>query len=149
MKENFDKAFDLLCQLEGFKANDPDDPGGLTVWGISSRYFPEVVEKMKDAKPEKAKEIAKDFYYHHFWQPLNCNNLSYPLDIVAFVQGVNAPGPAKAYLDYTHDWREFLLCFCSYYLRLATNSQRLRKYYQGWMRRIVRLWETFKNHHRR
>jgi len=34
---NFDKAFDLVVGVEGGYVNDPRDPGGRTIYGITER----------------------------------------------------------------------------------------------------------------
>lgn len=47
----------MLDAIEGEYSNDPDDPGGKTAWGISSRYWPEMFE---DGIPTK--QEAFDFY---------------------------------------------------------------------------------------
>lgn len=42
MRTNFDRAFDLLMEMEGYESNDKRDPGGRTKWGIAHEYHPEV-----------------------------------------------------------------------------------------------------------
>lgn len=38
----FQKAIDYVLSNEGGIVNEPDDPGGLTNWGISSRAYPDL-----------------------------------------------------------------------------------------------------------
>jgi lysozyme family protein len=65
MDDLFLKCIPIILQNEGGYVDDPDDPGGETNFGISTRYFPE--EDIKNMTPERATEI----YYEHFWLPMN------------------------------------------------------------------------------
>lgn len=57
---NFDIAVERLFKLEGLHSNDPDDPGGPTNWGISSRQHGII----------KSKAEAKEIYRHEYWAPI-------------------------------------------------------------------------------
>jgi lysozyme family protein len=91
--ENKDKGLDELFKLEGYKSDLPGDSGGSTIWGITSRWFPETVEKINaliaNGQSDMAFAMAKDFYIQNFWVPTGCNALSYPLDCMAFCQAAN------------------------------------------------------------
>lgn len=39
---NFDKAFELVVGVEGGYVNDPRDPGGRTIYGITERDHPDL-----------------------------------------------------------------------------------------------------------
>ena len=95
MEKNFDAIFDFVMKEEGFTSNHPSDPGGKTIWGISSRYFPSVVAELKSLPPDIAKERAKNFYYNTFWKKLGCNTLPTGMDAVIFDTAVNM-GPDDA-----------------------------------------------------
>lgn len=65
-------AFQQLVLLEGWETNDPNDLGGPTVLGISSKWWPEWHEKVMEAPNVQAKVgIAKCFYWHKYWKRLN------------------------------------------------------------------------------
>ncbi len=71
----FDEVFDRLIGHEGGYANDPNDPGGETNWGISKRSYPNV--DIKNLTRDQAKEI----YRRDFWNRINGDKL---YDGVAF-----------------------------------------------------------------
>lgn len=85
MKSLFDSAFELLIKHEGGYVNDPADPGGETIYGISRRAHP-------DAWLNGAPTIeqAKAIYFKHYWQPLRCDEFPPALAVVLFDTGVNA-----------------------------------------------------------
>ncbi len=64
----FDDCFDLLMGSEGGYSNNPDDPGGKTMWGITATVAREAGYKgdMRDMSRESAKQIAYDKY----WKPI-------------------------------------------------------------------------------
>ena len=84
----FDKAFDYTMVWEGGSktTNDPDDPGGLTRFGISKRSHPDVdIENLTE-------EGAKTLYALGYWGGINGNLLaekSERLAIKVFDVGVN------------------------------------------------------------
>ncbi|KVP11956.1 hypothetical protein WJ85_17135 [Burkholderia ubonensis] len=65
---SFDEAFDALIGNEGGYSNNPKDPGGETMWGITARVARAAgyTGAMRDLPRETAKAIAKRFY----WDPL-------------------------------------------------------------------------------
>ena len=61
-------------QWEGFHSNDPDDPGGETLYGITRRDFPnwegwKLWDRDKKASPE-LKSLSREFYRQRFWHAL-------------------------------------------------------------------------------
>lgn len=60
----FDEAFNYTMPFEGWSActNDPDDPGGLTKYGISKVNHPEV--DVANLTLEGAKAIYKKMYWN-------------------------------------------------------------------------------------
>ena len=61
MNAKFNNAWDLLMELEGGIVDNPDDPGGLTKWGISQRSHPDV--DITNLTEEGAKAIYKENYW--------------------------------------------------------------------------------------
>lgn len=59
---NFDQAFDRLMGNEGGLVDNPNDPGGLTNWGISQRSYPSV-----DIR-NLTRDDARALYLRDFWQ---------------------------------------------------------------------------------
>ena len=142
MKESFDRAIDIVIGLEGRKTtNDPNDPGGLTVWGLSARYNPEVYRGMPEA-------AIKDVYYRKYWKTSGCDIAPYPFDICLFDGAVNpqddktkpSAGNREIMLQNPRNWEAFLLLRMVRYMK---NSK--REYVLGHIQRIIRLFETIKN----
>lgn len=70
---NFDQAFDRLIGFEGGYSNNPMDPGGETMFGITARVARThgYTGDMRSLTRDKAKEIAKAEY----WTPCRADEL--------------------------------------------------------------------------
>lgn len=140
MRESFNKAFDIVIGLEGNMTNDPDDPGGFTIWGLASKYNPEVHIGM-------TKEQAKPIYLNKYWIPTGCDVAPFPLDICIFDARVNPqnhpkwPGNSMEELTYLNpqNWQEYLI------IRMVRYSQCSKeKYLRGHLNRILKLYNAIK-----
>jgi len=69
--------------------NDPDDPGGLTKFGIDQRSHPSVNIR------SLTKEIAAAIYHRDYWLPVRAHELPVPVGEVLFDIAVNN-GKARA-----------------------------------------------------
>lgn len=89
-------AFTLSALIEGGYANDPDDPGGETNFGISKRAHPGV--DIRNLTREKALSI----YKRDYWDSIEGDSISEISDDIAMILfdiSVNhGPGDAKAFL---------------------------------------------------
>ena len=109
MDQDFEKAFVFTVGVEGIVSNDPNDSGGYTIYGISSRSYPDMVAKLKvliDSNQKiAALQIAKQFYYDEFWQPLFCELLPYPVNAFYFDSAINEGGlTALSHLQKACHW---------------------------------------------
>lgn len=135
MRESFDGAFKIVIGLEGRPTDDPDDPGGLTVWGLSKRYNPEVSLNM-------TMECAKAVYLRKYWEPIGCDTAPFPLDICLFDAAVNPqndpslPGNSMQELMNLHpeNWQDYLIFRMQRYKRCSKP-----KYVNGHLNRILKL----------
>lgn len=87
----FDRALDFVLRAEGGAAitNDPDDPGGLTRYGISKRAHPEVdIENL-------TREQAAEIYRQEYWLKAGCDKLPEPIAFAVMDAAVNQ-GPRWA-----------------------------------------------------
>lgn len=108
MKHNFDRSLRSVLELEGAISKDKLDPGntnkdgsaGFTVWGLASRYNPEVTQGMSI-------EQAAIIYKTKYWGKV-CNDLPFPLDLIVFDICVNqGPGTLKTLVgDDLHAWAD-------------------------------------------
>lgn len=85
---NFDQAFDILLGHEGGYSNNPRDPGGETMWGITFRvarahgyYGP-----MRDMP----RDVAKGIYRKSYWSKIRADELPDVLRFDAFDTAVNS-----------------------------------------------------------
>ena len=81
----FDEAVAIIIAHEGGATitDDPDDPGGLTKYGISQRAHPGV--DIRGLTYERAAAI----YRRDYWDRLRCGELPAGLDLAVFDGGVN------------------------------------------------------------
>lgn len=105
----FARSLALVLGYEGGFANDPQDPGGPTMMGITQatlsawRGHTVTAEEVRELTAEEAREI----YRAEYWNRLRCDDLPAGLDLVAFDCGVNAgPGTAARLLQRTLAVRE-------------------------------------------
>ena len=85
MKEDWDDAIEFVLKMEGDDkiTNDPNDPGGLTKFGISQKAYPS-----KDIE-NLTREDAKAIYHADYWLPCKCDDLPRPFAIAMFDMAVN------------------------------------------------------------
>lgn len=71
---DFKIAHKLVLRWEGNYSNDPDDPGGETVYGISRAAHPdwEGWEVWESGDKAAVKELAERLYRKSYWTPLQC-----------------------------------------------------------------------------
>jgi lysozyme family protein len=132
----FEKGFAFAMRWEGYKSDDPDDPGGRTIWGISARYFPEVVKELWDLPKEESLARAKEFYLKEFWLKNHCDTLEEQLAIAVFDSAINpGPGACAQFLKLGKDWQGLLFFRINHYASGAKD-----KYLRGLVNRSVALW---------
>ena len=139
MRENFFPWMNNLSEWEGFKSNDPDDPGGETVYGIARKYHPYL-----DPWPPTW-EQAKAVYLSEYWIKNGCDELPFPVDVLHADSCVNpGPGAAKAFRMQTGEHSD-PYCRCVEYatLRIRYYLERIKekpvklKYLVGWTDRTL------------
>lgn len=88
MSENFQKAVSRTLGHEGEYSNDPRDPGGETMWGITLRTARAwgYTGAMRFLPRETAVRIYEDSY----WDPICGDSLSFPIAFQLFDAGVNS-----------------------------------------------------------
>jgi hypothetical protein len=140
MRDSFEAAFNIVIGLEGGPTDDPDDPGGFTIWGLSSRYNP-------TARRDMPMEEAKTIYLFKYWAPAGCDTAPFPLDICLFDSKVNPqddpslPGGSMQELMMLHpeNWQDYLFFRMQRYRRCSKP-----KYVNGHINRILILHQKIK-----
>lgn len=137
MRETFEKALTFTLQWEGYKSEDLDDPGGKTIFGISERFYPEEVARMWDMPKSQATAIAGEIYLEKYWIPIGCDNIEFPMDIIAFDTGVNMGiSVARNLVKQSTSPFDYLMKRIKRYC--AMNNF---KYLRGWINRVINLYE--------
>jgi hypothetical protein len=133
-RENFDKAFALTIGLEGKPSNDPQDPGGFTMWGLAKKYHPEIT---RDTTIEYAKEV----YLKQYWIPQKCDDAPYPMDICLFDAAVNPQhlGNPELLAKSPENWQEFMILRMVRYMHFSKDV-----YVKGHIFRVLKLYEQIK-----
>ena len=80
----FDRAFEFVIGVEGGYVNDPRDPGGETIYGITRRDHPDA---WRTGRPTL--DAAKEIYKTRYWAPAQCDKLDWPLSFFVFDSAVN------------------------------------------------------------
>ena len=140
MRDSFEKAFEITIGLEGKPSDDPRDPGGFTIWGLSSRYNPTVTQDTTLAQ-------AKDLPVSTYWVPAGCDTAPFPLDICLFDSQVNPqndpklPGGGNQEIArlYPENWQDYLILRMARYMRCSKPE-----YVKGHIFRVLRLHQQIK-----
>jgi hypothetical protein len=140
MRENFPAAIVNLKEWEGFASNDPYDPGGETVYGISRHYHPEM---WVDGKPPTWGQA--EAFYLALWVAGGCDELASPVDWIHFDSCVNpGPGAAKGFLMWSAEHKdpnrqavEYAILRIRYYLKTIRTRPTSLRYMCGWTDRTL------------
>lgn len=155
MKTSFKDAMNFIFKWEGGFVNDPRDNGGMTYKGICRRLYPklkvwDVVDNLLKSNTS-VKEINKalslcndkeirDIYYNNYWNPCNCDNLKYPLDIIAFDAAVNmGVKRSKEFLEGTNDPCKVIQRRVDYYKKIVQKNPVQECFLKGWLNRVKSL----------
>jgi len=145
--KDFDKAIKFTLLREGFISDEPHDPGKLTIFGVSSKWYPKEVTHLKklinEGKIDEAKQYAIDFFYKEFWLKSGCDSLPYPFNLIIFDTAVNCGrSKAKKFINPYDDWRDYLFKRIEYYASLK--SINAKKSLRGWINRCIKLYKLIK-----
>lgn len=129
---NFGRAMRFVLSQEGGylsaeEAAEIGDAGGATRWGIAQKFNPQV--NVATMELDQAKRIYRDKY----WQPVNGDNLPWPLALTVFDFAVNA-GVAAALqlLNILSDFAAYNEGRRAYYRSL----KQFDVFGQGWLNRV-------------
>jgi lysozyme family protein len=88
---SFDDAFDALIGNEGGYSNNPRDPGGETMWGVTARVARAsgYTGAMREMPRDTAKAIAKRLY----WDPLHLDQFDARVAFQIFDANYNGGHP--------------------------------------------------------
>ena len=92
MKENFEKALQMLLKHEGGYVNHPRDPGGETNHGVTRLVWQRWVgRELKDNEMKYLTQAdVAPLYKHEYWKKIKGDDLPSGLDFFCFDWGVNS-----------------------------------------------------------
>ena len=97
MKDSFQHCLALTLQYEGGWADDPHDPGGATMKGVTLAVYEQF--KGRGATKEELRHISdtdlEAIYRQGYWDKMRCDDLPRGVDMVAFDAAVNS-GPKRS-----------------------------------------------------
>jgi len=97
MQSNFSKCLAFTLKQEGGWSDNPRDPGGATMRGVTLATFSEWLGRQ--ATKEELKAISdqqvQSIYKTKYWDTCKCDDLPAGIDLVVFDFSVNA-GPSRA-----------------------------------------------------
>ncbi|MFM0330640.1 glycoside hydrolase family 108 protein [Paraburkholderia strydomiana] len=150
---SFDDAFDALIGNEGGYSNNPADPGGETMWGVTARVARAAgyAGAMRELPRDTAKAIAKKLY----WDPLRLDEIDARVAFqifdanyngghpVIWMQGAAGAkvdgliGPATIAAVQATDPLRFMLRWNALRLTYFTSLNTWQTFGKGWARRIA------------
>lgn len=158
MNTSWGTGIEFVLRMEGGLTDDPNDPGGLTNFGISQKAYPQIdIEKL-------TVDQAKDIYKKDYWEACKCDELPFPFDIAVFDCAVNqGVGKARRLLQIALNvqvdgiigdstiaaafkatpgiFKKMLAERISEYLRLMIKNNSLLIFAKNWIYRVLSLQE--------
>lgn len=90
---NFDQSFDKLLGHEGAYSNNPADPGGETMWGVTARVAR--ADGYTGPMRELPRDRAKSIYRRSYWDAVKADQLPDFVRFDVFDGAVNS-GPEQS-----------------------------------------------------
>ena len=92
MKGNFKRCLEFVLRHEGGWADDPHDPGGATMKGVTLLTYKAYLGRLpsKDELRNIPDEHLIDLYKVRYWDNARCDDLDAGVDMVVFDMAVNS-----------------------------------------------------------
>lgn len=138
----FENAYNQTRKFEGGYANHPADRGGATIFGISSKYWPNDFATVKtlvdQGKVKEAEDYTKEFYKKNFWDPSGAEKAPPEMQAPLFDAAVNhGVGTAKKMLaSSNNDPNQFLDQRQGYMNKIVQNDPSQAVFQKGWQNRV-------------
>jgi lysozyme family protein len=129
-------AIALVLAHEGGLVDNPNDPGGLTNWGISQRVYPHLDIKAL------TKDEATAIYLKDYWTRTMADLSDQRLANCALDCAVNqGPEVARTFLAITTHLPSFQHLRLMRYFDTAFRRTELRQFLNGWIKRTLDIGE--------
>ena len=93
---SFEDAVEFVLKWEGGLSDHPNDPGGITNYGISIKFAGSIKFDITGDNKTTAADIrnltrprAKQIYKDHFWLAANCDQMPEGINLAVFDAAVN------------------------------------------------------------
>lgn len=129
---DFENYVSRVLKLEGGYANDPEDRGGETKYGISKAAHPDV------DIPSLTVADAKRIYKEQYWDKIGASQLPESLRGMAFDAAVNqgVGWTKRALRKVGNDAQAFLQLRARRYARIVSGDSTQKKFARGWEKRL-------------
>lgn len=140
--DSYERALAGVIGKEGGYANHPADRGGETIFGVSSRYFPEDVETLKTmamaGDQAGVNAHLKEFYRKNFWDQINTEGMAQDTAYAAFDTAVHhGVDTAKKLLEQSNgDAKALLKARQDYINGIIESDPTQQEFAQGWNNRL-------------
>lgn len=149
---DYERALQFSLQWEGGFSDDPDDPGGATMRGVTQGVY-DAYRKRKKLPRQSVRHLAEselqEIYREQYWKPVGCDHLQWPLNAALFDAAINTGvGQARKLLARTagensiHSLNPKAAAFdlavhrMAFYEALVKRRPVLRKFLNGWRSRV-------------
>ena len=161
MKDNFATCLRLTLAYEGGWADNPKDPGGATMKGVTIGTYSDWLGRAADKDELKAIPAAhvEAIYRHKYWDKVRGDDLPAGLDLVAFDAAVNSGpqrgatwlqlavgatadgviGPASVAAAKAANRAKAINAACDTRLSFLKHLPTWPTFGKGWMRRLLRI----------
>jgi lysozyme family protein len=128
---DFQVAVNLVMNHEGGLVDNPSDPGGLTNWGISLRWHPELGA---DGIRNLTKAQASDIYLKKYWTPAMDQEPDQRMANAMLDTAANQGPPVavQLYQQFGHSIKEFQLARLLRYAALGKPQNN-----HSWFERVL------------
>jgi lysozyme family protein len=141
MDRNFARSLSLVLQYEGGWADNPKDPGGATMKGITlstfRRWFPKATKA--DLKAISDENVAT-IYRADYWKPIGGDALASGVDLATFDASVNSGvGRGKQWLNASVGGSdvETVKRICAKRLSFMQGLAIWKTFGKGWAKRVA------------
>ena len=158
MKENFDHSLKLVLHHEGLWSDDPRDPGGATMKGVTLAVYKEYLGR--DVSKDELRNIPDshlhDLYKSRYWDKARCDELKSGVDLSVFDLAVNggvgraakllqrcvgatedgAIGPKTMALVNEVPARDLIIRFSEERRKFYKSLKAFEHFGRGWLRRV-------------
>jgi lysozyme family protein len=142
---SFESALAIVLRNEGGFSDNPADPGGRTMKGITQRSYDAWLVKQGKVESQDVKDISDTevayIYRTEYWNRARCDSLREPLATFHFDASVNhGPNVAVGFLSESKGNPDmYLKCREDFYRRLVVKHPSMGCFLIGWLKRVEKL----------